>query len=171
MQVYRRKTLLSDDADCAAFTKFYGESVADKSHDPFLLIRDDGYRLLVITDDGMLMLSLASGPNDCLVSYASSYSDGIRSLVGLSRQLTAKDENLSTQNLRSRPFMRSLIASKYPNMSNFVVALRILRSRIFRHQWASESGSNESCGNANRRHPRATIGHARRLRVSRRCSR
>lgn len=93
MQVYRRKTLLSDDADFAAFIKFYGESVADKSHDPFLLVRDDGYRLLVITDDGMVMLSLATAPNDCSVSYASSYSDGSRQFAGLSRQLTAKDEN------------------------------------------------------------------------------
>ncbi len=58
MQVYRRKTLLSENADFATFTKLYGESVADVSHDPFLLIRDDDYRLLVITDDGMVMLSL-----------------------------------------------------------------------------------------------------------------
>ena len=93
MQVFRRKTLLSENADFATFTKLYGESVADKSHDPFLLIRDDDYRLLVITGDGMVMLSLATGPNDCSVSYASSYSDGSGTFTGLSRELTAKDEN------------------------------------------------------------------------------
>lgn len=93
MQVYQRKTLLSENADFAIFTKLYGESVADESHDPFLLIRDDDYRLLVITDDGMVMLSLATAPNDCSVSYASSYSDGSRPFTGLSRELTAKDEN------------------------------------------------------------------------------
>lgn len=93
MQVYRRKTLLSDDADFAAFTKFYGESISDGSYDPILLIRDDDCRLLIITDEGMVMLSIAAGPNECSVSYASSYSHGSRQFVGLSRQLTAKDEN------------------------------------------------------------------------------
>lgn len=93
MQVYRGKTLLSDDADFTDFTKFYGEAVAANSHDPFLLVRDDDNRLLVITDDGMVMLSLATSPNDCSVSYASSYSDGSRPFAGLSRQLTAKDES------------------------------------------------------------------------------
>lgn len=93
MQVYRGKTLLSDHADFTDFTKFYGEAVAANSHDPILLVRDDDNRLLVITDDGMVMLSLATGPSDCSVSYASSYSDGSRPFAGLSRELTAKDEN------------------------------------------------------------------------------
>jgi hypothetical protein len=92
MQIYRGRTLLSADADFAAFTKYYGEAVAEALHDPFLLIREDDSRLLVITDDGMVMLSLATGPNDCSVSYASSYSEGSRPFTGLSRQLTAKDE-------------------------------------------------------------------------------
>ncbi|MEZ6141022.1 MAG: hypothetical protein R3B84_10665 [Zavarzinella sp.] len=93
MQIYRGKTLLSKDADFAAFTKFYGEAVTDKSHDPFLLVRGDEKRLLVVTNNGMVMLSLAAGPNDCLVSYASSYSDGSRSFAGLSRQLSARDDS------------------------------------------------------------------------------
>src|SRR5436190_8781233 len=93
MQVYRRKTLLSNNADFAAFTKLYAESVINYTADPFLLVRDDDARLLIVTDDGSVMLCLANGPNDCSVSYASSYSDASRQFSGLSGQLTSKDEN------------------------------------------------------------------------------
>src|SRR5262249_38560825 len=93
MQVYRRKTLLNDNADVAAFTKLYGDSVYDNSSGPFLLIREDDTRLLIVTDDGAVMLCLANGPNDCSVSYASSYSARSREFAGLSGPCTAKDEN------------------------------------------------------------------------------
>jgi hypothetical protein len=93
MRVYRSKTLLSDNADFGAFTTLYAQSVIDKSADPFLLVRDDDSRLLIVTDDGSVMLCLANGPNDCMVSYASSYSDRSRQFVGLSGQHNAKDEN------------------------------------------------------------------------------
>ena len=93
MRVYRRKTLLSDTADFAAFAKLYAESVVDRSVDPFLLVRDDDSRLLIATDDGSVMLCLANGPNDCSVSYASSYSDCFRQFVGLTGHHNAKDES------------------------------------------------------------------------------
>jgi hypothetical protein len=93
MRVYRRKTLLSDNADFTTFAKFYAESVLDRSSDPFLLVRDDDSRLLIATDDGSVMLCLADGPYDYSVSFASSYSDGSRQFVGLAGQYKAKDDS------------------------------------------------------------------------------
>ncbi len=93
MRVYRRKTLLHDNADFAAFTKSYGESVIESSADPFLLVRDDDARLLIVTEDGNVMLCLADGPSECSVSYTSSYSDASRRFMGLTGELTSKDEN------------------------------------------------------------------------------
>jgi hypothetical protein len=93
MRVYRRKTLLNDNADFAAFAKLYADSVVDRSADPFLLVRDDDSRLLIATDNGSVMLCHANGPNDCSVSYASSYSDGSRQFVGLTGHHTAKDDS------------------------------------------------------------------------------
>ena len=93
MRVYRRKTLLTDSADFSQFTKHFGEAVREKSVDPFLLVRDDDSRLLIVTDDGSVMLCITHGANDCAVSYASSYSDGKRTFLGLSRELSAKEEN------------------------------------------------------------------------------
>lgn len=93
MQVYRRKTLLSDNADFATFAQLYAEAVVADSAAPFLLVRDDDSRLLIATDDGSVMLCLANGPTDCSVSYASSYSDGSRQFVGLSGHHNAKDES------------------------------------------------------------------------------
>ena len=93
MRIYRRKTLLTDNADFAAFTQLYGDSVIANSADPFLLVRDDDSRLLIVTVDGSVMLCLAKSPNDYSVSYASSYSDGFRQFVGLSRHYNAKDES------------------------------------------------------------------------------
>lgn len=93
MQVYRRKTLLSDDANFAEFAKMYAEAVIAKSAEPILLVRDDDSRLLIVTEDGSVMLCHANGPSDCSVSYASSYSNGSRQFIGLSGHHTARDEN------------------------------------------------------------------------------
>ena len=93
MHVYRRKTLLDCEADYSAFARLFADSIRDGSSDSFLLVRDDDQRLLVVASDSAILLSLARGPNDCLVSYGSSYSDGTRTFVGLSRERIAKDSS------------------------------------------------------------------------------
>ena len=92
MQVYRRKTLIGENVDFVEFAKLYADAVVTGSVDPFLLIRHDESRLLIVTDDGSVMLCHAYSPCDCFISYASSYSDGTREFVGLSGSYHAKDE-------------------------------------------------------------------------------
>lgn len=91
MRVYRCKTLLDGEADYSAFARLFADSVRDGCSDSFLLVRDDGQRLLVVANESDVLLSLARGPNDCVVSYGSSYSDGTRAFFGLSRECVAKD--------------------------------------------------------------------------------
>jgi hypothetical protein len=93
MRVYRCKTLLDAEADYSAFARLFASSIRDGSSDSFLLVRGDDQRLLVVASDSDILLSLARGPNDCMVSYGSSYSDGTRTFFGLSRERVAKDSS------------------------------------------------------------------------------
>jgi hypothetical protein len=93
MQIYRSKTLLQENANFAKFAELFGEAVVEGSAEPFLLVRDDDVRLLVVANDGSVMICIARGANDCSVSYGSSYTDGSRRFRGLSRDYMAKDEN------------------------------------------------------------------------------
>lgn len=93
MRVYRSKTLLDHHADFAQFARLFGAAVQEKSTEPFLLVRDDDARLLVVASDEGILLCLAHGPVDRQVSYASSYSEGTRTFRGLSRDCLARDEN------------------------------------------------------------------------------
>ncbi|MCE3017129.1 MAG: hypothetical protein LW870_14815 [Pirellula sp.] len=93
MRVYRCKTLLDDEADYSAFARLFAGSIRDGSSDSFLLVRGDDQRLLVVASDSDILLSFARGPNDCMVSYGSSYSDGTRTFFGLSRERVAKDSS------------------------------------------------------------------------------
>jgi hypothetical protein len=91
MRVYRCKTLLDGEADYSAFARLFAKSIRDGSSDSFLLVRDDDQRLLVVASESDILLSLARGPNDCMVSYGSSYSDGTRTFFGLSQERVAND--------------------------------------------------------------------------------
>ncbi len=93
MRVFRGKTLLAGEADYSAFTRHFADSIRDGSSDSFLLVRDDDQRLLVVANESDILLSLARGPNDCKVSFGSSYSDGTRSFLGISRERVAKDSS------------------------------------------------------------------------------
>ena len=93
MRAYRCKTLLDGNADYSAFARLFADAIRDGSSDSFLLVRDDDQRLLVVANESDILLSLARGPNDCMVSYGSSYSDGTRSFFGLSRERVAKDSS------------------------------------------------------------------------------
>ncbi len=91
MQVYRCRTLLDDNANYATFAKLFANAVVDGSSDSFLLVRGDNQRLLVVASESDILMSLARGPNNCMVSHGSSYSDGTRSFCGISRERVAKD--------------------------------------------------------------------------------
>jgi hypothetical protein len=93
MRVYRCKTLLDGKADYTAFARLFADSIHDGSSDAFLLVRDDEQRLLVVASQSDILLGLARGPNDCRISYGSSYSDGTRTFSGLSRELVANDSS------------------------------------------------------------------------------
>ena len=93
MRIYRCKTLLDSEADYSAFARLFADSILDGSSVSFLLVRDDDQRLLVVASESDILLSLARGPNDCMVSCGSSYSDGMRTFFGLSRERVAKDSS------------------------------------------------------------------------------
>ncbi len=101
MKLYHGKTLLQENADFAAFTRAYAQAVHEKSCVPFLLVRDDDYRLLVVTHESRIMLCTAkgywwaNGPANCSVSHESTYLEGIHSVVGLTKNhITVKDRSL-----------------------------------------------------------------------------
>ncbi|MGC3972263.1 MAG: hypothetical protein QM775_34465 [Pirellulales bacterium] len=119
MQIYRLKTLLSDDADFAAFTELYGAAVVDKVSDPFLLVRDDDARLFIATDDGSILLCLARSPSDCSVSYGSSYSECRRSFHGLGGLRQAKDENFVDPRLAIQAVQAFFVAGRMSEHVDF----------------------------------------------------
>lgn len=93
MQIYRQTTLLCEEADFAKFKQLLGASILAGSSEPFLLIRQDGVRLLLVTHEGSIMLCLASGLVECLVSYGPTYSDSPITFVGILGSGIAKSEN------------------------------------------------------------------------------
>jgi hypothetical protein len=93
MRVYQGKSMRGDNVDHEAFVRLFGAAIVERSEEPFLLVRDDDSRVQVVTSDGNLMLCLARGPNDCQVSYGSSYVDAPRQFCGLSGMCEAREEN------------------------------------------------------------------------------
>ncbi|MFO0816111.1 MAG: hypothetical protein U0796_23070 [Gemmatales bacterium] len=92
MRLYHGKTLLLENANFTDFTKAYAKAVYEKSSLPFLLVRGDDARLLVVTHDSRIMMCRADWPGECYVSYdSSSYLDGSQRVMGLAHSMMVKD--------------------------------------------------------------------------------
>ena len=93
MIVYHGTERIRDDAGYAEFMELFGAAVLEQSELPFLLVRDDGVRLLIVRHEGMILLAVACTCFDYAVSRGSTYVEASVRFRGIHGECEAQVSN------------------------------------------------------------------------------
>ena len=112
MIIYHGTDLIGDELSCDDFMAAFANAVASQSSRPFLLVRpDDGCRMLIATDNGLLLLAVAHNSSRFGVSHGSTYAEGDIRFQGIQAECTARSENFIDARLAMNG-IRAFFASK-----------------------------------------------------------